>query len=83
MKKIRRFICVVLGHRGGFNDSGYNVCDRCGLHEYYDLHDYARYQYLWVRRFGFKDWWRYSGYHKCCDCKKSDMILGFKDCIPF
>ena len=36
---ISRFFCSkILGHKVnmGYTDSGYYVCERCGMHEYYD-----------------------------------------------
>lgn len=37
MKKyLNNFICYVWTHKIAYNDSGCDVCGRCGKHEYYD-----------------------------------------------
>ncbi len=28
-------LCYLFGHTGNFTESGYHVCSRCGLHEYW------------------------------------------------
>ena len=28
-------LCILFGHTGQNTESGYHVCDRCGLHEYW------------------------------------------------
>lgn len=33
-------ICFLFGHTAGANDSGFNVCGRCGLHSYYNADEY-------------------------------------------
>ena len=34
--KINRIICILFDHKVAYNDSGYDVCGRCGAHEYYN-----------------------------------------------
>lgn len=36
--KITKWRCFLIGHshKEELNDSGYAICDRCGMHEYYD-----------------------------------------------
>jgi hypothetical protein len=29
------YVCYFFGHTGEFYESGYHVCSRCGLHEYW------------------------------------------------
>lgn len=29
------YLCYLFGHTGNFTESGYHVCSRCGLHEYW------------------------------------------------
>jgi hypothetical protein len=44
---IARFICLCVGHKNSdFTDSGYQVCKRCGAHEYWDCDMYNR---KWIR----------------------------------
>lgn len=35
-------ICYLFGHTAGGNDSGFNVCGRCGLHSYWNADEYSQ-----------------------------------------
>lgn len=32
---MKYLLCYLFGHTGNFTESGYHVCSRCGLHEYW------------------------------------------------
>lgn len=56
-------LCYWLGHIGNSTESGFHVCDRCGLHEYWDGDEsYRSTDYLKARKlFVVLDWvklWR-------------------------
>ena len=36
MNNNENILCVLFGHKGNNLESGYHVCSRCGLHEYWN-----------------------------------------------
>lgn len=52
------FLCYWFGHTGNSTESGFHVCDRCGLHEYWDGDEnYYSADYLKARKlFVVLDW---------------------------
>lgn len=57
-------ICYLWRHKIAYNDSGYDVCGRCGKHEYYDS-DFHNGKpifkmYFWFRHkfLLFKSWYK-------------------------
>lgn len=53
-KMINRFICILFGHKIAYNDSGYDVCGRCGAHEYYNS--------VYINNPDFPNTWDRAGY---------------------
>lgn len=56
-KGITNWICFVIGHshKSGTNDSGYGICDRCQMHDYYDSDPEIR---AWPRKWHYPFWGR-------------------------
>ena len=36
---LRWLLCWAFGHTGIYTDSGYHICDRCGLHGYWSFRE--------------------------------------------
>lgn len=71
---MKNVICYLFGHKEGYSDGGYNVCGRCGKHEYYDYKGYRK-GLLMIR---FSNWLR-SVPHKIY----SWYLWTFKGELPF
>src|SRR3989304_3432641 len=56
--------CVLFGHTGDGNDSGYHICGRCSLHAYWDTPEGNPETTVNYDRAGLllKPWWRFSGW---------------------
>lgn len=65
-------LCYIFGHTGEFYESGYHVCSRCGLHEYWSSRrvdpdapvDYDRAGLVWWLLLPIKQrWYRLSAWY--------------------
>jgi hypothetical protein len=66
------YLCYLFGHTGNFTESGYHVCSRCGLHEYWSSrqvdseapidYDNAGHVYRLVI-WPIRDWWEGLPFH--------------------
>lgn len=85
----KRIACLFFGHKEDCNDSGYNVCSRCEMHEYYDHDYYIQYGLIHHVHYRLKDLWKYQVYRRCEGCGCILKLCGVplekcKDgCLPF
>lgn len=89
-------ICLLFGHAGEATESGYHVCDRCGMHEYYcsehcdpglsfgdyHKHSYLTYPFHWAIYF-LKKLPRKIFPLKCIDCNRRYICDKTKEHLPF
>lgn len=69
----KRFFCSkILGHivNMGYTDSGYYVCERCGMHEYYDANFNSPALFLILKRV---KWWIIEKYRDYKRSKSNEL----------
>ena len=85
--------CWLVGHKSGFNESGYGICS-CGIHEYWNAKEYYKVGLLNIPSVIY---WKVFGdsvdlynkyFSRCYDCNKFDIFWGRKvgnheKCLPF
>jgi hypothetical protein len=79
VKFYNRLICTLIGHKEGeYTDSGYEFCERCGEHQYYDSHSYYKQAYLFTPFF-------YIKYHtlKILEKITKKLVRNKTDDLPF
>ena len=96
---MRKIICFFVGHKlSSETDCGYDHCERCKQHEYYDGVEFEKFGWYFtipniLYRRMWTLWWRILGlrrhiYTKCPDCGKLETFCGkyrgdHHKCLPF
>ena len=54
---VARLLCLTIGHKPAeITDSGYEFCDRCSAHSYYDYPNYYKHSGYLIRPFYWIKW---------------------------